>query len=290
MPLGRLLILLLTLQSASVGAIDLVKLPVRDTTTKAYQIALIKEALAQSKEEYGPYELELHLEELSSKRSFQELRIGSQEFINLRVSLTSKEREESAIPIRLPIRKGLLSYKVLVINKDNLKMFDGVKSLADLRAYKLGVVYDWLTADIMHNNAFDVMSAPSFQGLFRMLNVGRFDYTILGVNEVFPILASLKDQNLNLTIAPNIALYIDTPSYIFVSNKSPRLAERISWGMEKMVGNGSFDKIFSQYHQPYIEEANLKGRTIISISNPELALLETPPPYGRTELWFDPLK
>lgn len=290
MPLGRLLFILYALNLPAASAVDIAKLPVRDTTTKAYQIALIKEALIQSEEKYGPYELVLHLEELSSKRSFKELKVGNQDFINLRVSLTSKEREESSIPIRLPIRKGLLSYRVLIINKNNVDLFNEVQDIEGLKKHNLGVVYDWITADILDNNIFKVINAPSFDGLFRMLSAGRFEYTILGVNEAERILETLKDKNLNLVVAPNLALYIDTPSYIFVSRKNPRLAERITWGIEKMISNGHFDEIFSQYHQPYIEAADLKNRTIISIPNPEIALLDSQPPYNRSELWFDPLE
>lgn len=271
-------------------AIDIAKLPVRDLKTKAYQIALVEETLRQSEDKYGPYKFIPQVADLSSKRTFAELNKGEEKYINLKVGLISREREISSIPIRIPIRKGLLSYKLLIINKINSRSFDEQIDLTDLKKRNVGVVYDWVTADILRKNSFELTEAPSYQGLFRMLSAQRFDYTLLGANEAFRILSSLEGKNLNLGVVPGIALYMNTPSYIFVSNKNPRLAERISWGMEKMISNGRFDELFYQYHQPYIEQANLKGRRIIPIPNPMLAELKYPPQYQRAELWFDPLK
>ena len=285
-----ILLIFIILFSPLINAVDIAKLPVRHSMTKAYQKALITEALTQSEDKYGPYKFITHVADLSSKRSFIELNKESQAYINMRVGITSLEREENAIPIRLPIRKGLLSYKLLIINKKHSHIFDKVKDLTSLKAFRFGVVYDWVTAKIMHDNAFNTIDVPSYNGLFRMLNADRFDYTVLGVNEAFPILASLKDENLDLMVAPNIALYINTPSYIFVSKQNPRLAERLTWGLEKMIGNGRFDQIFYQFHQGYIDEVNLKERIILTIPNPNLIELETSPPFDRPELWFDPLK
>lgn len=271
-------------------AVDIAKLPVRHNDTKAYQKAIIEEALLQSEDKYGPYIFVSYLADLSSKRSFNELNRDDQEYINMRVGITSKEREEGSIPIRLPLRKGLLSYKLLIINKKNINLFDETKTIDDLKKFNFGVVYDWVTAEIMQENAFKVMDVPSYDGLFRALDAGRFDYTVLGVNEAFPILESLIEKDLNLTVAPGIALYINTPSYIFVSPKRPRLAERIQWGIEKMIKNGRFDEIFYQYHEDALVQVNLKERRIISIDNPKLKELPIQPPFERSELWFDPLE
>lgn len=286
----QILILILAFNTLAVYAVDVAKLPVRHEKTKAYQKAIIEEALIQSQDKYGAYKFTSHLADLSSKRSFKELNNADQNSINIRVGLTSKTREENAIAIRLPLRKGLQSYKLLIINKKNLSLFDNTKTVEQLKAFSFGVVYDWVTAKIMHRNAFNVTDVPSYDGLFRMLSAERFNYTVLGLNEAFPILASQEELHPDLTVAPGIALFIQTPTYIFVSNNKPRLAERITWGLEKMIKNGRFDEIFYQFHQPFIDKANLKARTIISIPNPLLDELAVAPAYKRPELWFDPLK
>lgn len=285
----QIFLLLITI-TFGVNALDIAKLPVRHLKTKAYQMSVIEEALIQSQDKYGAYQFIAKVADLSSKRSFQELNKAEQDFINLRVGITSREREENSIPIRIPLRKGLLSYKLLVVNKKNIKIFQDTKNLNMLKRFTLGIVYDWVTTDILHKNNFKIIDVPSYDGLFRMLSVSRYDYTVLGVNEAFPILASLKKQNLSLTVAPSIALYINTPSYIFVSKNNPRLAERITWGLEKMIKNGRFDELFYQFHQEYLDKVNLKERTIITIPNPNLNDLLVQPPLGRQELWFNPLE
>ena len=52
-----------------------------------------------------------------------------------------------------------------------------------------------------------------------------------------------------------------------------------------MVKDGSFEKIFLKYHGEDIRKADLKHRTLITLTNPDL-----PPatPLADKALWFDP--
>lgn len=56
-------------------------------------------------------------------------------------------------------------------------------------------------------------------------------------------------------------------------------------GLEKARHDGSFDKLFHQYHDATIKRAGLENRTIIELDNP---LLPDETPLGRRELWFRP--
>lgn len=282
----RLLLLtyLLTLTS-SVWAMDVVKFPIRDAKIKAYQKDLIAEALLTSEPKYGPYELVTHIVDISGNRSFSELDSGSGKFINLRVGVTTLERESTSIPIRIPIRKGLLNYRLLLTNKSNLEKFEHVDNITSLKKLSTGLLYDWITTGILKTNQFNVLEAPSYKGLFRMLEAQRFDYTVLGVNEAYLHLKKPQDPSKEFVVVPNIALYIDSPSYIFISKSHPRIAERIEWGMEKMIETGRFDELFYLHHQKFIEQANLKDRKIIKI--PRESQYDRSP-YNRSVLWFSP--
>ena len=71
----------------------------------------------------------------------------------------------------------------------------------------------------MDNLGFKVKKGSDYNGLFRMLDSHRFNFLPRSVNEVFDELDQRKDVLKNVVIAPNIALYISGPSYIFVSAK-----------------------------------------------------------------------
>ena len=62
------------------------------------------------------------------------------------------------------------------------------------------------------------------------------------------------------------------------------LAKTIEDGLEKALKDGSFDKLFLEYHGDVLARANVKNRTVIDLPNPFLPPLT---PLNRKDLWFD---
>jgi hypothetical protein len=83
-------------------------------------------------------------------------------------------------------------------------------------------------------------------------------------------------------VEPRLALYIPAPFYMFVSKTTPKIAERLSWGLEELVKQGILKDTFEQYYGEYIKDANLENRTIIHLGNP---VLPSKTPLERKELW-----
>jgi len=84
-----------------------------------------------------------------------------------------------------------------------------------------------------------------------------------------------------------LLLYYPLTRYFYVS-RSPEgeaLARRISAGLERMLSDGSFDRMFQTFKAPFENEIGFHNRLLIKIDNP----LQTPEtPLNRSELWFDP--
>lgn len=78
--------------------------------------------------------------------------------------------------------------------------------------------------------------------------------------------------------------YIPSPFYMFVSPKHPRLEERLTFGLEKMVADGTLRAMFNDYYGSSFNKAKLHERNIINIGNP---LLPEKTPLHRKELWLD---
>jgi ABC-type amino acid transport substrate-binding protein len=200
------------------------------------------------------------------------------------VGITTPEREAAFIPIRIPIRKGLLNYRLLLTNKSELSKFEGIVTLEQLKKLKAGLVDRWITSDILQHNNFNILRILDYDSLFRMLIAKRYDYTVRGVNEIYGELTSHKYKDADFAVVPNIGLYINSPTYFFISKRHPKLAKRVELGFELMLENGQFDQIFYKWHQKSIDKANLKGRVLININNPFLPI-DTP--KDRPELWFE---
>lgn len=279
-----LLICCLLLVPVQLWADDIVRMTLRNNYTDSYQKEIIEAALINSVDKYGPYKLITYEGDVSSKRSFEELEKGDGELFNIRIGLTTNERESDSIPIRIPLRKGLQNYRLLLINKGEEERFKHITNIEDLKKFNIGLLYDWVTTSIMYENKFKVVESPSYRGMFRMLTAKRFDYTILGINEVYDELQTYEGELNQLAVMPGIVLYINAPSYVFISKQYPKIAERISYGLEKMLVNGEFDRVFNNHHLKYIVQANLASRIVINIPN---AHLPKTVPVDRKALWLD---
>jgi hypothetical protein len=248
-----------------------------------YKEAVLKLALEHTVDNYGPYVITTDAPWMNSLQARKQLQSGKQ--LNVYIAATNKEWEEETLAIKIPVRKGLLNYRLLLIHKDNLDLFDKITTLDQLKQLSAGLLHDWSITSLMEAQGFNIIQGSNYDGLFRMLDFQRFHFIPRGVNEIFSELVQRNAILNNVIIAPNIALYIPTPSYIFVSPQYPRLAKRLEEGFEMMIKDGSFDALFQQYFADDIAKAQLSHRRILKLdNNHNLNGL----PIDRPELWFTP--
>ncbi len=275
----------LSLATTNSHALDIVHVnkrhSVQDTRT-VYPHAVLHKALDVSSERYGPFKVTVNEFVLPNNRTIDLLEHG--EILNVVMVVTSTEWESRTIPIRIPLRMGALAYRVLVVNEHSLAKFEQVTDLQSLKALTVGLHRNWVTWNIMTDLGFDVGSGYSYESLFGMLSKRRFDYLPRGVHEVYDELKIRHKRYPGIVIEPKLALYIPSPFYMFVSPKHPRIAERLTFGLEKMVKDGTLKSMFLAHYGDTYKQANLKNRTIIDIGNP---LLPKETPLDREELWLD---
>lgn len=266
-------------------AIDLVRItkPHSEIDQRhVYNNTVLTEALKNTVDKYGDFEIEQTVHGLSRDRALKELLSG--QLINVHIVPTRQEWEEKTIPIRIPIVKGLLSYRLFFIKNQDVEKFSKVSSLDELKALRAGLGLQWSTTKAMQPQGFDIVTGDSYEGLFNMLSHRRFDYFPRGVNEIFEEAESRRTKYPDIVIEPSKALYLPQPTYLFVSPQYPKLAQRIKEGLEGMIQDGSFDKIFWKHHKNNITKAALNERTIFSIDNPELS---PQTPWQNKKLWLD---
>lgn len=134
---------------------------------------------------------------------------------------------------------------------------------------------------ILRANGVLVVTSPTYDGLFKMLDGRRFDYFPRTPLEIW------DEQAINaetLEVEPRIALHYYQDSYYMVNRANKALAEVIRQGLEKAIADGSFDRLFDQFYGERLRRAQLDKRLVIELKNP---LLTPSTPLNRPELWYD---
>ena len=250
-----------------------------------YQWTILKTALEKTVPKYGAYLMEPS-EVMTEKRQTFELKNASGKLSVLYLD-TSPDLETNLIPIHIPVDKNLVGYRVFLIRKEKQIVFDSINSLDDLRNFKYGLGLGWIDVDILHSNQFQVVTASCYDCLFEMLENKRSDLALRGANEVIDEFEERKQAMPNLCIETNLILYYPMPMYFWFpkTGEGKRLAGRAEEGMRMMIADGTYDKIFREYHDDKIQKLKLKDRKIFRIHNPFLGP-ETP--FQDKQLWFDP--
>jgi len=205
--------------------------------------------------------------------------LQNDEGIDIVSTMTSAEREANLLPIRIPIDKGLIGWRLLLMNKARASDMTGISSLQDLRALKAGQGADWPDTGILRANDLSVYGTSNYEALFKMLENQRIDYFPRSISEIW----GEVDARKGLAVEPGLVLRYPAALYYFVRKSDRKLAEDLSAGLEKMIADGSFETMFQEHYGPLIKRSRLKARRIIELKNP---LKPEFMPTDRKQLWF----
>ncbi|MGH8806455.1 MAG: hypothetical protein ACREX0_01085 [Noviherbaspirillum sp.] len=252
-----------------------------------YDYDLLRLALEKTRAEFGHYELRHSDVGMAQARAAEEIYAGTGT-VNIFARSTSVEHEARMLPIRIPLDKGLISYRIFLIREEDQRRFSSIRTLDDLRELSVGSYTTWADTKILRDNGFSVVTGESYEGLFKMLIANRFDFFSRSVDEAYREYDERSEQLPTMKVEDAVLLHFPTTRYFFVQ-RSPageKLARRVEHGLNQMIKDGSFDILFRKYKGPLIDRAHLKTRRMFRIPNPHL-----PPetPLARRELWYDPL-
>lgn len=245
----------------------------------AYPLTLLQLALDKAS---AAVELRPSKAHMVQGRALSELERGSGT-VHIVWSMTSRERESRLLPIRIPIYKGLIGWRIPLVRAQDVGALDGVASASDLRAFQAGQGHDWPDTTILRDNGLAVHGAPDYEGLFQMLQMGRFAYFPRSVIEVWAEAA--LHANKGIVVDPNLVLHYPAAFYYFVNRDQAALAQTLERGLEKAIADGSFDRLFHQHFDDELRSSALERRRVIELKNP---LLPTETPLHRKELWYRP--
>jgi hypothetical protein len=243
-----------------------------------YVNLLLKHVLAYSPEEH--YIASAFGANIPKGRNFELM--ANNDGIDVVAGGSTLERESKYQAIHFPLLKGLNGWRIALVMKDNRELFSNIHSLAQFKRLVAGQYHSWSDTHVLRANGIPVVAGTDFEGLFGMLAKERFDYFPRSVLEVGYEQAAHKD--LNIVIEPSVIIHYPTAYYFYVSKENVELATDILKGLEAALLDGSFDRLFMQFHGQAVGLIKDSNRRIFELENP---LLSKKTPLSRRELWID---
>ena len=277
----RVVLLILTLSTVTLSSAlaEPLRMVTGENGVARYAKGLLKVALSKIPDEFEWDETA----ETSTEARIVEMLISDQ--LDIIWYTTSKDFENRMLPIRIPMYKGLLGYRIFMIKSGSQGKFSGIQSISDLNRISIGQGRFWADTEILESNGVEVIKVTQYDSLFHMLDGGRFDAFPRGIHEPWDEMPRWPD--LQLDVEENLMLAYMNPFYFFVSKNKPELAEKVELGLRLAIEDGSFDRYFLNYPtiKSVLSKSNVKNRHIISLTNP---LLPSETPLEDQALWFDP--
>jgi ABC-type amino acid transport substrate-binding protein len=243
-----------------------------------YPVRLLRMALERADQEYT---LESTSVMMRQNRALAELQAGR--VIDVVWTMASQSRERDLLPVRIPLDMGLIGWRLLLIRGRDAARFAAIRRVAELQALDALQGHDWPDTDILRANNYRVQTASDYAGMFKMLQSGRVDYFPRAVFEVWNEAAAFAEQG--LVVAPGLALHYPSAFYFFVKKSNTALAAAIRRGLESMLADGSYARLFQEYFGEMAARSTLGARRVFELRNP---LLSAATPLGRRELWYHP--
>lgn len=235
-------------------------------TKQSYFVDLLTLALEASKKKYGNYKLEPVNINMAQARS--SIMLQRNEYIDLTWRMASKDLEQKLQAVYFPILKGLMGYRIFIINKNQQNLFSKNTSLDTLKSTALGQGYNWADTDILLENGFTVIQGHD-RFLMTMLKRNRFNYFPRALHEPWAELINEEE----LIIEKHLMLQYPAPIYFFVNKQNKRLQQRLTYGLTQLFESGKFEHFFLNHKvtSGILTKANVNERTTFSLHNPLLS-------------------
>lgn len=280
----KILILFLILSNFSFGTEE-IRIRKKQSSEEAnhdYCLALLEIALKNTEKEYGKVIIKSVDMQITQGRSLEALEQGK--IIDIDWAATSIEREEKLTAIKIPLFKGLLGYRVPVIDKKNTKYFDKIKTIGELKKMSVVQGTHWPDTEILEYSGFNVIKTPKFENMYALLESGRTDYFLRSMGEAY---GEVKARgNKDLIVYDKIIVAYKSPMYFFVNKKNTPLAERVKKGLLIAIENGEFLNFMKNHPltKPIFPLEKYKKSLIFEIENP---ILPKDTPINDKTLWID---
>lgn len=244
-----------------------------------YPVALLTLALEKTGVKYQLMPSERILLQGKALRRLRENRE-----VNVVWSMTDKQREKDLLPIRIPIAKGLIGWRVFLTTPNQRGKFASITRQDQLQALTPVQGEEWPDTKILQANGFNVFTVPDYEEAFGVLQRGQAQFFPRSVMEVLNELQHENTPN-DIVLERRLGVHYPSAMYFFVNRGNPTLARLIQTGLEMAIADGSFDALFESTYQETFDALKLDQRTIFKLKNPSLPEFT---PLDNEALWYTP--
>ncbi|MBL4629625.1 MAG: hypothetical protein JKY14_00130 [Paraglaciecola sp.] len=241
---------------------------VNDEIRHSFTAKVLDLALERTKDEYGDYQIIPSKAGVTVGRLQLQMKERNDNYF-YKVSITD-ELLKDFHAIEFPIDRGIVSYRVGIINTKNVQLFKNVSNSEGLKKYLLIQGQGWLDNDIFKHNGLTSFAVATKRQCLDMISLNRADIYFRGLSEIsFDIKRHEKrGGKLNVQAEPYIALFYPMPKFLITAKTNIENANRVEEGLKRAYEDGSFIKLWEEHNLRAIQSQNLNNRRVIVLENP----------------------
>lgn len=248
-----------------------------------YQWEILRTALETTIPTHGPYVM-TPSKVMTELRQAQELMSNTGQLSVVYLDVKPGFPEKLFV-VPIPVERNLTGYRVFLIRSELQEKLAGVRTVEELKRYTFGFGLGWSDVDIMKANGFKVTTGSTYEGLFQMLALGRFDIFSRSVAEIGGELAVRGSLIPSVSLEKTLCLALPMPMFFWFS-KTPegaRLAARAEAGMRKMMADGTYERIFQFHFRERLAALDLPTRRVLHLDNP---FIPSESVFNDRSFWF----
>ncbi|WP_052691934.1 transglycosylase SLT domain-containing protein [Teredinibacter purpureus] len=197
--------------------------------------------------------------------------------------LTNNESENELLPVRIPLYKGLIGWRLLAIHKSQQDRFAKINKVEELKALTATQGLGWPDVSILQAHGFTLRLGVEWNSLLELMSTQRVDYMPLAVNDIWSTTERLHKKN--LVVENHLVLHYPSAYYFFLDKTLTEHAAALSAGLNNAIADGSFDRLFQKKFGDVITHSKLNQRRVLKLNNP---LIPIRTPLRVPSLWFSP--
>lgn len=278
-----LILILLTTQAAFAQRILIYHAPESANDVRYdFHWEILKRILERTKAKYGHIVLSPSTF-MTENRQILEFEKNNTELLGVLIRETNAQYEKKFIPVRIPIDRNLVGYRIFLKNK--VRSLSNVNTLEHLKKLTLIQGEGWGDVPILKHAGLKVRTKVHYDDLFKMVDANKADLFPRGLNEIQEEYNKFSPLFPSIQIDEHILLYYPLPTYFWFhkTEEGKLLAKRVAEGFDEILRDGTYNGIFDRYFKETLKKLNLKNRTLIKIENP---YLPSTVPFNKKEYWL----
>jgi hypothetical protein len=159
----------------------------------------------------------------------------------------SKERDQLLHRVPIPLFKGGLGWRGLVMRKDAVDNFKAISDTTLLSKYIACQGRHWPDADILKEAGLPVQLVSSFDAMLEMVELRRCDYLPLSIFEGRSELAAVQDRFPTLIFNESLIISYPITMNFYVKKNNVALAGDLEAGLIKLINSGEFENFMKAH-------------------------------------------